>query len=680
MIDERYELVTERISEINSELEIKGRFNNYFKEVFSFAQMIVDFCDEHEASEPLCNTRLVEWNKRLYDVIRCSYSSNYLNPSYAVSQLGEGYGQLLSAIFAECTGMIAYAYEKDKKNVLIRLELILEIYSEFILGAADGEEPSESALKSILSSFAYDYLDDYLDERVVTHFTVSDNIADKIVREADLTDVNYLYHYGEYISENEIELSRFIAGLDDELVDRIARTYTEGYRMGFETTGKDISIKETVNVEYFIGFERIVRRSIELFELMGLKTILYRAESSFVAGRKLNKRGYYSTNPNKQFDSDHENDYLLYFDRRYVERKLEAYRNALERHKLEVGYYGGPAVIDSFGELPFCPEVMPGVLKPDEKSSGLMTEYMARAGELLNQYIKGEERSFTIIAFPIPAIGDRFREIFRETVEINTLDYVKYRDIQQKIIDTLDKGSFVRIQGCNGNETDMTVALYKLSDPAKETIFENCVADVNIPVGEVFTSPVLEGTTGLLHAKHVYLEGLPYEELKLRFNDGVIESYSCNNYDENDKNAEYIKEHLLFHHKTLPLGEFAIGTNTRAYMVTRKYSLESIMPILIAEKTGPHFAVGDTCYSHEEDIVTYNPDGKAIVARQNSISAKRHDKPLEAYFNCHTDITIPYDELGRLYVVTLEGQEIDIIRDGRFVLEGTSELNEPFDE
>ena len=52
--------------------------------------------------------------------------------------------------------------------------------------------------------------------------------------------------------------------------------------------------------------------------------------------------------------------------------------------------------------------------------------------------------------------------------------------------------------------------LHPLADPAKETIFENCVADVNIPVGEVFTSPVLEGTEGTLFVSKVFLHGLPY--------------------------------------------------------------------------------------------------------------------------------------------------------------------------
>ena len=49
----------------------------------------------------------------------------------------------------------------------------------------------------------------------------------------------------------------------------------------------------------------------------------------------------------------------------------------------------------------------------------------------------------------------------------------------------------------------------------------------------------------------------------------------------------------------------------------------------------------------------------------------------KAYFNCHTDITIPYDELGEVSVVTEKEQVIPIIIEGKFVLEGLSELNLP---
>ena len=110
-------------------------------------------------------------------------------------------------------------------------------------------------------------------------------------------------------------------------------------------------------------------------------------------------------------------------------------------------------------------------------------------------------------------------------------------------------------------------------------------------------------------------------------------------------------------------------------------NVQEKLPILIAEKTGPHFAVGDTCYSHSEDHALYNPDGKEIIARENEVSALRNTDPAKAYMNCHTDITIPYDELGEIKVHDNEGRVIGtIIKDGRFVVPGTEELNKPLEE
>ena len=71
--------------------------------------------------------------------------------------------------------------------------------------------------------------------------------------------------------------------------------------------------------------------------------------------------------------------------------------------------------------------------------------------------------------------------------------------------------------GRGANHTDITVALHELKDPAKETIFENCVADCNIPVGEVFTSPKLAGTNGVLEVTETFLAGLYYKDLRVVF-------------------------------------------------------------------------------------------------------------------------------------------------------------------
>ena len=90
-----------------------------------------------------------------------------------------------------------------------------------------------------------------------------------------------------------------------------------------------------------------------------------------------------------------------------------------------------------------------------------------------------------------------FEEIFESTIDLNTLDYQLYRECQQKLIDVLDQAEYIRVRGMGQNTTNIKVALHKLKDPVKESNFENCVADVNIPVGEVFTSPELKGTDGI---------------------------------------------------------------------------------------------------------------------------------------------------------------------------------------
>ena len=222
--------------------------------------------------------------------------------------------------------------------------------------------------------------------------------------------------------------------------------------------------------------------------------------------------------------------------------------------------------------------------------------------------------------------------------------------------------------------------LHKLENPEKETIFENCVADVNIPVGEVFTSPVLEGTSGILHVSEVYLNDLKYVDLKVTFRDGMITDYSCGSFEDADKGKKYFLENVMYHHDTLPMGEFAIGTNTTAYVMAETYGIGEKLPILIAEKMGPHFAVGDTCYSFSEDQKIFNPDGKEIVAKDNACSVLRKEDMAKAYFNCHTDITIPYKELALIEVIHKDGTAEALIRDGRFVLPGTEELNKPFEK
>lgn len=106
-----------------------------------------------------------------------------------------------------------------------------------------------------------------------------------------------------------------------------------------------------------------------------------------------------------------------------------------------------------------------------DEQSALLVENRTQMGQLQRQYIIEEERSFTIIAFPIPEVGDCFEELFRETIQINTLDYKKYQRIQQTIIDALDQADHCEIKGCNGNHTDLKVKLMETEEPCERDYF-----------------------------------------------------------------------------------------------------------------------------------------------------------------------------------------------------------------
>ncbi len=699
LVRERYALAIERIGEIPEESICTGRLQDYFEEMAAFV-LLMDQAWEMVESGRLRQMALEElqvFNRKLYeDILPEHYQRSYANPDYAADCLGESIGQMFSFVSAELRGMIAAAFEQDKMAMVIRMELLLEVYQACVCAVQEQTEnarrqegnktcrrdsadmqiwPDAAAVQQILYWYVSDYFEPETYGKVAKLVCSQQDFASRIILESDLNDLRYLYYYGEYVTDNELRTAKHLNQMPEEKIRLMADTYTEGYRIGFEVGNKDISIKKTVNIRYCLGFERLIRQAVHNFDQIGLRPTIYRAGTNIFQGRSVNKTGFFGANPNKQFDYDHREDLALVLDKLLVERRLDCMKNAFEQYRDEAKVHGGPAVMEIFGEKPFVPQNKETACRLSEKQQKLSVEYASKAGMLQNTYIPGEERSFTIIAFPVPEIGGQYEEIFDEIVQINTLDYQLYQGIQQKIIDALDQGMTVLVKGCGANRTDLTVRLHELKDPAKETNFENCVADVNIPVGEVFTSPVLAGTSGILHVTRVFLNELEYREIWLKFEDGMIVDYGCANFATQEENRKYIKDNVLFHHDTLPLGEFAIGTNTTAYVAARRYGIEDKMPILIAEKTGPHFAVGDTCYSHAEEVRVYNPDGKEIIARDNEVSALRTTDVSKAYFQCHTDITIPYDELGELSVMTKTGGKIPIIQNGRFVLEGCEELN-----
>lgn len=671
---ERYTLAKERIAAFANE-GMRQPFRDYFVLLADFIALLTSVVDDVFSGALYQKTleELREENRLLYaDLMPEHYEQSYGNPAFAVKVLGEEYGQILSVLYAEIHSLTACAFEGRLSGITPVFELFIEIYNCFEM---EGESTA-GEIKEALYYYLHDYQEEFRRARVREKQDPTWTFARDIIMEADLTDLRYLYYFGEYITDNELKLAKFLNAQPEETLHKMASSYTDGYVRGFEVMGADFSSKSIVNIRYVLGFEKMIREAIKNFEGMGKKVTIHRAAANLAARGYGRKDGYFATSVNRQYEYDHRNDIALCYDKKIQKASLEAARAVFSYYRTEYAAFAGPAVLEVFGESDFSPKNKKESVQRDAKTTKSMLEESRKLGILAMDYLKSEETSYTIIAFPLPSIGEKFEEIFNETIHLNTLNNDSYKKMQQSLIDVLDTGDFVLVRGGNGNRTEMRVRLHPLIHPERETNFENCTADVNIPVGEVFTSPVLEGTSGVLYVSQVFLNGLEYRDLEFTFLDGMVVDYQCTNFASEQENRDYIFENILHGHKTLPIGEFAIGTNRIAYEMARKYGIQAKLPILIAEKTGPHFALGDTCYKGSEDHAVFNPNGKEIIARDNEISFLRKTDLAKAYMNCHTDITIPYNELAEISVIRADGTKIPVLENGKFVVVGAEGLNQ----
>lgn len=674
VIVERINLAMDRISLIRAEEDIK--FKDFFAELASFLEKVNDVRRKKESGEfeALSFEELKDMQDELfYDLREDIYAGSVYNPDVLEKLFDKDFVSPLLSLGFEVRAALITVYEGDLEGFVNILELFLQVYGIAMEGGSAKE------IADAIYWYASDYLDVTARKRIIESFTTSNRFFYNIIMNDDLSDLRYLFKFGEYIGSNEINTAKYLNSLDNETVRLCAKTFVDGYRDGFFAMQKDISKRSVVSLIYRIGFERIVKEAVILFEDMGFEVVLDRKPYRLADMSHIKNRGICSGGVNRQFEYDHKYDMNIFTKKAYLDRKFEISKQTFEEIKENMARYGGPALMDAFGDTEFLPVKKAAANAFVEKQNNLMNNYRNDMMLLQDEYIDTSGTAFCIIAWPLPSIAKEpevYSNIFNDIIRINTLDAAKYKEAQQKIIDALDKADTVRVIGGKNNKTDLTIKLHELKDPSKETNFENCGADVNIPVGEVFTSPVLEGTNGTLFVKDVFLAGYHLKNLCITVKNGMIEDYICENFDTRDDNRRMVEDSILKGHKSLPMGEFAIGTNVIAYNVAKKYDIFEKMPILIAEKMGPHFAFGDTCYSHEEDNITYNPDGKAITARDNECSIIRKTDIKKAYFNCHTDITIPLAELGDIYTNEPDGVHTYIIRDGKFVLEGSEILNE----
>ncbi len=130
---ERYELACERISTIKEDKDLPENLQAFFNQATDFIQTIVPVMNKATANE-IADRSLEECERDAESIFSIykeeRYSSSFLCPTYAVEQLGEELGGVLSSVFYRLTNMIHVAFAGRLDIFTIYMELFLQVYGE----------------------------------------------------------------------------------------------------------------------------------------------------------------------------------------------------------------------------------------------------------------------------------------------------------------------------------------------------------------------------------------------------------------------------------------------------------------------------------------------------------------------------------------------------------------------
>ena len=204
-VSERFELAAERIREIASGKSETptGVLRTYFMKTAAFLEkcraIYVAVADD--ILERCTIEDLKRENREFYEeLFPENYETSYANPAYAVRTLGEEYGRILSFLYTELRAERVFIFEQNLEKMTFLNELFIEIYCMFENG-----EVSYHKVKDVIYWFLYDYAEEWVGWRVRELLDPSLSFATDIVMRADLSDIRYLYSYGEYIQKMKSE-------------------------------------------------------------------------------------------------------------------------------------------------------------------------------------------------------------------------------------------------------------------------------------------------------------------------------------------------------------------------------------------------------------------------------------------------------------------------------------------
>lgn len=167
-----------------------------------------------------------------------------------------------------------------------------------------------------------------------------------------------------------------------------------------------------------------------------------------------------------------------------------------------------------------------------------------------------KELRWVVVPFPSNAVAQEadmdlfsYTEFVEKALYLDKEDPIQewknLHEEQEKIVELLNQKETFQILG---EDTDLILS-------TKGRNWVNCSGQVNLPDGEVFTSPIEDSVNG--HIRFTYpgiYAGREIENIFLEFKNGVVINATA------DKGQELLDELLKIENASI-MGEFAIGTN-----------------------------------------------------------------------------------------------------------------------
>lgn len=217
-------------------------------------------------------------------------------------------------------------------------------------------------------------------DKLIKGITQFDNPINNIVLHSNLDTYNYLYYYGQVITEKEKKAVDYFNSISDNKLSHMASKYIDEFLQTLESKKINVSVKKYAVLCYPIGYEKLAKKVFSLCAEKGLYIILKN----------------FNTAPLKlQLDYNHRFDYTLYFENpAYINRFSTSFNVKLKRYTNTFYDLAGFFSIEtSKKEIPYAVdgnEVFKQSKLVDLKESQFNSKYERILGKYIDikQYIK----------------------------------------------------------------------------------------------------------------------------------------------------------------------------------------------------------------------------------------------------------------------------------------------------